>query len=211
MLIKNYIYKGPVLEWYMRIKLSMEKWYDRYDRMLPREGFIVDLGCGYGAMSYMLSMLSNRRRIIGIDYDEDKIQTANNCFSKNENIDFIHGDIREVEFPPADAFVISDVLHYLDSDSQEKVIERCIASLNKNGMIVVRDGDASDKEKHGNTEMTEKWSTRIVKFNKTDGPLCFLSHQQLEVIAKKNNMNLDVIESGSINSNTLFVLTGNQI
>ena len=85
------------------------------------------------------------------------------------------------------------------------------SSLNKNGMIVVRDGDASDKEKHGNTEMTEKWSTRIVKFNKTDGPLCFLSHQQLEVIAKKNNMNLDVIESGSINSNTLFVLTGNQI
>jgi 1-acyl-sn-glycerol-3-phosphate acyltransferase len=62
-LIKSYVYKGPVLEWYMRIKVHIERNYDFFDRLTPREGFIVDIGCGYGALAYMLSMLSDRRSV----------------------------------------------------------------------------------------------------------------------------------------------------
>ena len=60
MLIKSYTYKGPVLEWYMRVKIRLEKCYTLFDRIVPREGTVVDLGCGYGPLSYMLAMLSDR-------------------------------------------------------------------------------------------------------------------------------------------------------
>ena len=206
-LIKNYIYKGPVLEWYMKVKLRMEKWYDEYDRLLPRQGYIVDLGCGYGAMSYMLAMLSDKRQITGVDYDEKKIALANNCYAKNEIIEFIHADIRLFEIPKADAYVISDVLHYIDKQSQQTVINNCIANLNKGGVLIIRDGDTSLHERHHRTEQTEKWSTEILKFNKTDGPLCFLSKGEIEEIAISNSMDIQIRESNSQNSNTLFILT----
>ena len=79
----NYIYKGPVLEWYMRIKVRMEKNYQLFNDLLPKQGNILDIGCGYGFMPYMLHFVCPQRVITGIDYDEQKIATANHCFSKN--------------------------------------------------------------------------------------------------------------------------------
>ena len=206
-IIKNYIYKGPVLEWYMRVKLKMEQWYDGYDRLLPRQGTIVDLGCGYGAMSYMLSMLSDRRVVFGVDYDQEKIALANNCFLKNERISFAHADLRNYELPCADAFIISDVLHYMDRSYQDALISQCIDKLNPGGMLLVRDGDSSQKEKHNHTINSEKWSTKIVKFNKTDGPLCFLNQEQLSAIAQTKGVTMEVVSCDATNSNTLFKFT----
>jgi 1-acyl-sn-glycerol-3-phosphate acyltransferase len=72
-LIYNYIYKGPVLEWYMRIKTRLEKNYKLFHDLLPKNGHILDAGCGYGFMSYMLHFAGPDRTITGIDYDEDKL------------------------------------------------------------------------------------------------------------------------------------------
>ena len=50
------------------------------------KGKILDIGCGYGFMSYMLHFTSPEREITGIDYDEEKIETANHCFSKTRTL-----------------------------------------------------------------------------------------------------------------------------
>ncbi len=205
-LLKNYVYKGPVLEWYMRVKLAMENYYEEYDYLLPREGRIVDLGCGYGALSYMMMLLSNKRKVLGVDYDKSKIEVANNCFSRNENIHFECGDIRNYDIPSADAYVISDVLHYVDKEMQMQVIQKCIDGLSDGGLLIIRDGDADLKERHRNTEQTEFWSTKIIKFNITDGELHFLSRTEIEEVANKNGMSVVVKECDKKTSNTLFIL-----
>ena len=206
-IIKNYIFKGPVLEWYMKVKLRLEKWYEQYDRLVPRKGIIVDIGCGYGAMSYMLSILSNRRTIYGIDYDQEKIEVAKNAFLANDKLTFSCADIRQVDFPVADAFIISDVLHYLNYQEQEAVIAKCIANLSDGGSIIIKDGDSSLEDRHKKTEDSEKWSTQIIKFNKTDGELHFLSHQMIERLAQKYRLDLKTIDSNSRLSNIIYVLT----
>ncbi len=206
-IVKNYMYKGPVLEWYMRVKLRFERWYDAYDSLLPRSGNIVDLGCGYGAMTYMLSMLSSKRNILGIDYDEEKIAVANNAFLKNDKVSFAAADIRTYELPNADAFVISDVLHYINYQEQENVISNCINKLADGGILVIKDGDSSLEDKHKNTETSEKWSTQIVKFNKTDGELHFLSWPMIQAIAEKYNLDAKKLDSTSRLSNVIYVLT----
>ncbi len=115
-LIKNYLYKGPVLEWYMRVKCRIDGYYDLWDRLIPRNASVVDVGCGYGQMCFMLGTLVPERKIVGIDYDSDKIALAKHSFLCNSRITFVHTDMRELVLPYADAFIFNDSLHYVDTE-----------------------------------------------------------------------------------------------
>jgi uncharacterized protein len=49
-----YTYKGPVLEWYVRIKMMLEKNFTEIASRVPKKGRIYDLGCGYGYLTHLL-------------------------------------------------------------------------------------------------------------------------------------------------------------
>lgn len=206
-LIYNYLYKGPVLEWYMRVKTKLEKNYQVFHELVPVQGKILDIGCGYGFMSYMLSFTSSQRTVTGIDYDEEKIDTASHCFSKTDNINFVHSDVTGFSFEKYDAIILADMLHYLQQDEQRQVLEKCISNLNPGGKIIIRDGDADKKEKHSRTKLTEFFSTRVLGFNKTkDAGLCFLSGKMIRGIAAERNMRCEEIPDSKLTSNTIFIL-----
>ncbi len=205
-LIRNYIYKGPVLEWYTRIKLSLEGNYNLINSYVPREARIVDIGCGYGYLSYLLSFVSPKRRILGIDYDADKIEMANHCISKSDNVNFIAADATEFPYDFADVFILSDVLHYMPDEEQENLLEKCIHYLNPKGVIIIRDADRDLEKRHRGARYTEFFSTRS-GFNKSDqNRLYFLSGKTVREIAAKHNMQIQVIDNSRLTSNVLFIL-----
>ena len=207
-LIKNYIYKDPVLEWYMKIKCRIDGYYDLWDRLVPRKAAITDIGCGYGQMSFMLGLLSPERHIVGIDYDEDKIETANHSFlSKKCDVTFRCADMRDVEIPMSDAILFNDSLHYVDSDSQRKILARAVESLNVGGYIIVRDGDAGQTEKHEKIKKTEVWSTEIIKFNKTTDKLNFVTSEWMKEFAMTHNLEIKIRKCDNDSSETLYILT----
>jgi SAM-dependent methyltransferase len=206
-LIKNYVYKGPVLEWYIRIKIRMEKDYRIFHEHLPKEGCITDIGCGYGFMDYMLMFLSHGRKITGIDYDEEKIDVARNCPGKNERIGFICGDVMMVDIPESDAFVISDVLHYMPEEEQEKLILKAIERLKPGGTLMIRDADRELTGEHRRTRLSEFFSTRI-GFNRTitgDKKLYFTSGKRIRKILEDNGMEPSVLKESRKTSNIIFV------
>lgn len=208
-LIKSYIYKGPVLEWYMRVKIKMENCYDRFDRILPRNGYIIDVGCGYGPLSYMLSQLSPERRVLGLDYDSEKIEVCQNSILKRDNINFEIADVCNYKFPSADAFVINDVLHYMDYDSQNRLIKEVLASVNIGGVVVIRDGNSEDVERHKRTLNSERWSTKILKFNKVKQELCFTSTTRIKDVISEFDVSLEIIRNDDKTSNTIYVIRRN--
>ncbi|MFO0322093.1 MAG: MMPL family transporter, partial [Bacteroidota bacterium] len=112
-LINNYIFKSPILEWYCRIKTKLENNYALFESLMPKEGKIVDVGCGYGFLAHMLMFKSKNRFILGVDFDEEKIEIAHNCVSKTNHLSFEVGDVTNYELPLADGFILSDILHYL--------------------------------------------------------------------------------------------------
>ncbi|MES1224012.1 MAG: class I SAM-dependent methyltransferase, partial [Bacteroidota bacterium] len=206
-LLYNYIYKGPVLEWYMRIKVGLEKNYQVFNELLPGAGNILDIGCGYGFMAYMLHFVSPGRNITGLDYDEQKIAVANHNFSKDASINFVHADVMEYPFELYDAIVMMDILHYLQPDQQKIVIEKCIRHIKPGGLIVIRDGNKDLEKRHKGTALTEKFSTDIFGFNKTSGEgLFFLSGNMIKEIAAANNMECREIDETTFTSNIIFVL-----
>ena len=209
-IIKNFLYKGPALEWYTKIKTRLEDNYKYFNDIVPKQAIITDIGCGYGYLSFMLSMISENRSVTGIDYDEDKITVANNCAIKTERVNFIAGDAVEVPFNKSDVFIINDVLHYMLEHKQIKLIEKCFEHLNDGGKIIIRDGNTEKEKRHKGTKLTEFFSIKVLKFNKADYTnLHFISASFVKNIAKKNGYNVEIVDNTKLTSNTVYILTKN--
>ena len=204
-LVRNFIYKGPVLEWYTRIKVKMEDNYRLFDSLIPRNARITDIGCGYGYLGYMLAMYAPDRQILGIDYDADKIAIADNGFARPQSLQFACADSLQYELPDSDVFVLNDMLHYLSRDEQRQLLLRCAAKLNEGGTIIVRDGNATDN-KHGVTRLTELFSTRILHFNKTVQSLQFISDDDMSGFARECGMKMTLHKNDRYTSNTIYIL-----
>lgn len=202
---KNYLYKGPVLEWYTKVKIRLEKNYALFDEIIPEKANITDLGCGYGYLDYMLALTSKERSITGIDYDDGKIEIAKNCAIKNDRVRFISGDIIEMKYKESDVFILNDVLHYMPVSMQTATIEKCIKSLNTGGMIIIRDADKSLQKRHLGTVVTEIISTNL-GFNKKQFNLEFVSRQMITDLAVLHQLKLEIIDQTKRTSNLIYIL-----
>lgn len=202
----NYIFKGPIVEWYGRVKWSLEKKnYDFYNRQIEGRLNICDLGCGYGYFDYFLHYKNADRKITAVDYDAEKIDIAVNGYNKSGNVLFEHADVSEYPIPSSDVIFLNDVLHYLTPEKQQRLLEKCVAALAPDGIIFIRDGITNDS-KHVFTKLTEFLSTRIFKFNKKTNDLSFFSSDTISTFATKFNLKVENHSHSQSTSNMLFIL-----
>ncbi|MBT7624473.1 MAG: methyltransferase domain-containing protein, partial [Flavobacteriaceae bacterium] len=204
----NIDYKGPIIEWYYKIKWRLEKNnYAYYDSLISSNAKVYDLGCGYGFLSCFLHLRSEDREIIGIDYDSDKVNIAQNYFMfKNlPNLRFSDQTILDAKLENPDVILLNDVLHYLDKKSQSSVLINCFKNLNENGVILIREGEKENKN-HIFTKFTELLSTKFFRFNKADIELSFISGLYLNDLAKQFNFKIEEFKHSKITSNKLFIL-----
>jgi len=155
----------------------------------------------------MLAQLSDRRRVLGIDYDAEKVAVAAHSFLATERTRFECADALEADLPEADAFILGDVLHYMTHEAQDALLARCFERTAPGGMVIIRDGDSSEKERHRATERTERWSTRLVRFNKTVGALHFTDAERIATAAHRAGFEVRVAADAEKTSNKIFVCT----
>ena len=109
--------------------------YSRIESLVPGEGLIIDLGCGYGFFPNLLAYKSPERKIIGIELSKRKIKYADIGFT---NTEFVNEDIQQLEIVDCDTIVLVHVLHHLPSfESQEKLLMECYEKLRKGARIIV--------------------------------------------------------------------------
>jgi 1-acyl-sn-glycerol-3-phosphate acyltransferase len=206
-LISNYLFKGPVLQWYLKVKLKIERDYEVFHEVIPMKNKILDIGCGYGFLSYMLSFTSRDRTITGIDYDENKISIAKHGFLKNPQLHFVCSDALKYEYEDYDTIILSDILHYLKPDEQELLLVNCSKHLLPNGQIIIRDGDISREKRHKTTNLSVWFYTWFLRFNKTSGHgLPFIDRELIPNFVKKYGMEIEEIDNARYTSNIFFIL-----
>src|SRR5688572_13817432 len=86
--------------------------YEEMNALLPREGTLIDVGCGEGLFANYLAASEPRRRVIGVDANAKRIRQAAKAGRRYPNVSFHHGDVRTFDMPTsAAAFTMADVLH----------------------------------------------------------------------------------------------------
>lgn len=206
-ILSNYLFKGPVLEWYFRVKWRLErKNYEEYDRLIGKRKSIVDIGCGYGFLDYYLNLRDPEREIVGIDYDSNKAEIAEHGYLRKENLRFYAADVREYEIPQTDVVFLNDVLHYLQPEEQAQLLNAVAVRMNEQGILFIRDGITDLQKEYKATKLTELFSTRIFRFNKTVNELHFLRLADIERWAENHGFNCEVVRHSKQTSNVLFIL-----
>lgn len=113
------------------------------EQYLPERGLVLDLGCGYGVISHLVSAGYPDRAVIGVDISSHRIEVAEMSTDHRENIEFHKADIREVQIPRCNAVVMIDVLSMLPYRDQERTLTQCYQMLCGDGILVIKDTSKS--------------------------------------------------------------------
>lgn len=141
------------------------------------------------------------------DYDEEKTSTAQHCFSRGNELQFVSGNALEFSMQQYEAILICDVLHYLPPVDQQALIRKSMDHLTEYGKLIIREGNAEIKDRHKGTVLSEYFSTTVFGFNKTsEGGLSFLSASIIREIAAEKGFSCEEIDPSKHTSNIIFVL-----
>jgi SAM-dependent methyltransferase len=125
--------------------------------LLSERARILDLGCGQGLLAaWLLAARAAYRegrwpggwppaaapaQFTGVEINPREVARAHTALGDRARI--VQGDIRHVDYGSVDAIVILDVLHFIDSSSQEAVLRRARAALAPQGILLLRVADAA--------------------------------------------------------------------
>ncbi len=116
--------------------------FKKIDSVVPAEGRILDLGCGFGVLLLLLCSSSPKRALTGIDCREDRVRIAGEEARKTDikNCFFRTGDIVNCDYSGMHACILLvDVLYQLTFEDKVKVIGKCRDSLAAGGVLIVKE------------------------------------------------------------------------
>jgi 2-polyprenyl-3-methyl-5-hydroxy-6-metoxy-1,4-benzoquinol methylase len=166
----------PVERVYANIRFSIlrPKLLSVMDLLLPDEGRILDVGCGFGLFAAYFGQTQPAREIVGVDPNPKRIEMArrlSEAVGINSNT-FIAGDARDValEGTFAGAYVL-DVMHHIPEADQLATLTRFRDLLAPRGVLVIKD---ITTEPAFGLEFTRLLDRVMVGWNE---PLCYRHHR----------------------------------
>jgi SAM-dependent methyltransferase len=129
--------------------------------LIKPDSRVLDIGCGQGLLASLLHACGVAARakrwpagwaaapagvhVTGIEMMPHDIKRCEIALGGAAT--FVCGDMRTTEFPPVDAVVIFDALHYIAPAEQDAVLARVRAALKPGGLLLLRVGNASARRR----------------------------------------------------------------
>jgi SAM-dependent methyltransferase len=112
------------------------------DLLLPEEGRLLDIGCGFGLFAAYFAQTQPGRTIVGVDPDARRVKMAESTCERLglSGHRFIAGDARDARLEPGfDAAYVLDVMHHIPREDQEPLLRRLRDLLAPRGVLVMKD------------------------------------------------------------------------
>lgn len=125
----------------IRFSILRPKLLSVMDLLLPEEGRILDIGCGFGLFSAYFAQTQPGRRILGVDPNAARIEMARRVSdSIGLSNEYFAGDARDVKLEGrfSGAYVL-DVMHHIPEADQIALLERLRDLLVPRGVLIIKD------------------------------------------------------------------------
>jgi ubiquinone/menaquinone biosynthesis C-methylase UbiE len=132
------LYDRRSLRQYVLWKVKTDPAYHAvFEHLRDRPEPLIDLGCGVGLLAFYLREAGHAAPIIGIDFDERKIDVARVAARRYRDVEFIAGDAR-APLPDRHSVVILDILQYFDAQSQRGILDNAARAVPPGGKVIIR-------------------------------------------------------------------------
>jgi 2-polyprenyl-3-methyl-5-hydroxy-6-metoxy-1,4-benzoquinol methylase len=137
---------------------------------IPKEGAILDVGCGDGLFLSLLHADQDARErvLVGIDPAKNKIDNAKQLDAKS--IEFLCAEIGSMKSDSVDCISIIDVLYLLPLDRWRDFLQHCVRCLKPNGRLIVKEVHDLPRWKRQIAYVQELFSIYVSGMTKGDHP-----------------------------------------
>ena len=127
------------VRWHVRSRMRLCP-YDEVAALLPTQGAILDIGCGYGHFCWRLMLARSGVQTYGCDVDARKIAVARACVSAPHGPVFHLGDPETMPGLPArlDGIAIVDSLYLIPAERQKTLLAWTADRLRPAGRLALK-------------------------------------------------------------------------
>jgi SAM-dependent methyltransferase len=122
---------------FARFKMRLDPMFGRLPELLPEQGTVLDIGCGFGVAAAFTLARSAEVRIVGVEPDEDRVGVARYVLGQRGEV---HLGAAPETLPEvaASAVLCLDMIHYLDDDGLASTLGHARKCLQAGGKLVLR-------------------------------------------------------------------------
>ena len=155
----------------VRLHTRLRAWSAPLDAVvaaLPRDGSLLDVGCGHGLVSNEVALRSSNARVLGVDLSETKIASARASVGARTNVEFKVAPLEDVPETGFDAVSLVDVLYLVPRASWASFLRTCLGKLRPGGIFVLKEIGTEPWWKFERLKLQEFLSTRVLRITKGD-------------------------------------------
>jgi trans-aconitate 2-methyltransferase len=193
---------NKVFEWnpsdYAEHSSAQYKWGKELLDLLNLNGdeSLLDIGCGDGKITELISRKLVNGKVIGLDNSKDMIRFARQKYTneKFSNLSFVLTDACKLDFENEFDVVYSNAaLHWIED--QQCVLKNTYKSLKKNGRILFQMGGKGNLDEMfeiiSSTLRNEKWNEYFEGF---EFPYYFYSDSEYKIFLQNTEFKIDKVE-----------------
>ena len=133
-----------IVRWYARIRFVIlrQQFLQEIGQYLPRDGRILDLGCGFGLFSLYFGLDAPGRQLTGVDLSPKRIDWARRCAERLgvTNVSYTASNVLEWrENAQFDAIFMLDLIHHLPKAEVAGFLEKVTRQLAPGGILILKD------------------------------------------------------------------------
>lgn len=163
------------------------------EKLIPSSGKILDLGSGEGIFTNFLGISSPRRKVIGIEINQDRLSQAKRGV---KNVSFSKGDATKVTLPKCDTVILFHLLHHLTSyKQQDNLLKKIHSSLKKGNKLIIVEAEPQTNFKYLLVWITDHFLVPLIFDKKFYSDVFFRKQNEWKNLLKAQGFFCKIIQA----------------